>query len=62
MIASDASSVLTFPQGFKPVRVTSAAGTYISLSTNTPQFDGFLYYLNTGVAASTNYDCELVEV
>ncbi|MDD2721617.1 MAG: hypothetical protein PHH47_09960 [Gallionella sp.] len=60
MITSDSASVLRIPQGFKPVRVTSAGGTYISLSANAPKFDGFLWYLDTGVAASTNYDCELI--
>lgn len=60
MLASNANSVLYFPAGTYPTRVTSAAGTYISLSTNAPKTDGFLWYINSGLAASTNYDCELV--
>jgi len=55
-----AGTVLKFPQGFKPIRVMSAAGTYVSLSTNTPVFDGFVWSLTSGVTAATVYDCELV--
>lgn len=61
MISSDALSKLSFPAGMKPTRVISAAGTYISLSANAAKFDGFIWYLDTGLAALTNYDCELVE-
>jgi len=61
-ITSSAGSVLYFPQGWKATHVTSTAGTYISLSTNAIKSDGFLYYLDSGVAASTDYDCELVEM
>jgi hypothetical protein len=62
LIASDASSVLTFPQGFKPKRVMSAAGTYISLSTNAPVYDGFIWKITSGLAAATDYDVEMVRV
>jgi len=55
-----AGTVLKFPQGFKPIRVMSAAGTYVSLSTNVPVFDGFIWSLTSGVTSATVYDCELV--
>lgn len=58
-IASDAAGKLTFPQGMKPTRVNSTAGTYVSLATSAPTFDGFLWSIS-GLSASTNYDCELV--
>jgi len=55
-------TTLTFPKGFTPIRVNAATGTYVSLSTNTPQFDGFLYSLQSGVINGTVYDVEMKEV
>lgn len=60
-ISTDGAGKLTFPQGFKPTRINSTAGTYVSLATSAPVFDGFLWYI-TGLTASTNYDCEIVRV
>jgi len=52
-------TVLTMPKGYKPIRVTSAAGTYVSLSTNAPVFDGFLWSITSGITAATVYDVEM---
>ncbi|MEW6562703.1 MAG: hypothetical protein AB1400_05655 [Pseudomonadota bacterium] len=57
---SSAAGRVEFPQGFKPIKAVSTAGAYVSLSVNPPKPDGFIWYMDTGLAASTAYDFELI--